>query len=430
MSAYQSSTTSSEQPNTIRLKLSMKNETGSLLKVLKLLSSELSINISQIESIPGAKKSHCLIFIDFIQTQQFEDIKLFESELRSKLPDDQQLQVWLIPWFPRSIEQLDLFNNKTLDFSSELDNDHPGFSDQKYRARRKEIVEFAKKYKYAQTIPKIEYTQEENETWGVVYQRLKSLFDTHACKQHIECFEKLEKAGVYSAQEIPQLEEVSQFLRSQTGFSLRPVQGLLSPRDFLNGLAFKVFHATQYIRHSSKPLYTPEPDVCHELLGHVPLFADPEFADFSQQIGLASLGASENDITRLATCYWFTVEFGLCKENSSLRAFGAGLLSSVGELQYSLTDKPKLLPFDPTVAAQTTYITTAMQPLYFVAESFEASTHQMKQFAATLDRPFDVLYSDSQQTVRTRIHPDFEKKIENGIRLDNLQSKVPPPAWC
>ena len=121
----------------------------------------------------------------------------------------------------------------------------------------------------------------------------------------------------------------------------------MTQREFLNSLAFKVFHSTQYIRHHSVPLYTPEPDIIHELLGHAPMFAHKDFADFSQEIGLASLGATERELARLAAIYWFTIEFGMCKEQGSLKAYGAGILSSVGELQYCLTDKPKYLPLDP-----------------------------------------------------------------------------------
>jgi phenylalanine-4-hydroxylase len=109
----------------------------------------------------------------------------------------------------------------------------------------------------------------------------------------------------------------------------------------LNGLAFKVFHSTQYIRHHSNPEYTPEPDIIHELVGHAPMFAHQDFADFSQEIGLASLGATEIELKRLAALYWFTIEFGMCLDkHGNKKAYGAGIMSSFGELEYCVTDKP------------------------------------------------------------------------------------------
>jgi phenylalanine-4-hydroxylase len=165
-----------------------------------------------------------------------------------------------------------------------------------------------------QQLPRIEYTPTEIETWKTVYNNLVPLYETHACREHRYVFPLLVRNCGYSPDAIPQLEDVSRFIKDCTGFTIRPVMGLLSSRDFLNGLAFRVFHSTQYIRHHSKPFYTPEPDVCHELLGHVPLYADSDFADFSQEIGLASLGATDEDLQKLATV----------SENFGVHCFGYG----------------------------------------------------------------------------------------------------------
>ena len=141
-------------------------------------------------------------------------------------------------------------------------------------------------------------------------------------------------------------------------------------------------------------------------MGHAPLFADSDFADFSQQVGLASLGASDEDIEKLVRLYWYTVEFGVCIQHDkdgvpSKKAFGAGLLSSFGELKYSIDaydektgQRPEYRTFDPEVACKHKYPITTYQPVYYVANSFESMKEQMRTFASTkLDRPFALRYN-------------------------------------
>ena len=306
-----------------------------------------------------------------------------------------------VPWFPRHPGELDRIANNTLEAGDALHADHPGFADRVYRSRRALVDRFARDHRHAGAFPVIEYTPRENATWCEIYQRLAALHENHACVEYRRALADLERHCGYGSEHIPQGRDVSAFLESRTGFRLRPVAGLLSPRDFLNGLAFRVFFATQYIRHYSKPFYTPEPDICHELIGHAPMFADPAFAELSQEIGLASLGAGDEDIERLARCYWHSVEFGLVRENGGRKAYGAGLLSSFGELEHacSRTSCATFADWDPGAAAKRGYPVTEYQPHYFVADSLHDATARMRAFCQSLPRPFYARYNPATERI-------------------------------
>ena len=305
-----------------------------------------------------------------------------------------------VPWFPREVGELDAVVNHTLDAGVALDADHPGFRDPDYRERRAAIDRLAREYRHGGDFPVVDYTPDEDATWREVYQRLAPLHQAHACAAYRRSLAELTRDCAYG-EHIPQGRDVSAFLAARTGFRLRPVAGLLRPRDFLNGLAFRVFFATQYIRHGSKPFYTPEPDVCHELIGHAPMFADPDFADLSQEIGLASLGADDADVERLARCYWFSIEFGLLAEAGDIKAYGAGLLSSYGELEHACRDDSggRREPWDPVQAAERAYPVTEYQSGYFVAASLHDARTRMHEFCQNLARPFYARYHPATERI-------------------------------
>jgi len=378
---------------------------GALAEALKVFKNH-DVNLIHIESRSSARSEDAYEFMVEIDSASNGDVQVALDTIKDKshyfqviARDYKDQSADTIPWFPRQIKDLDQFANQILSYGSELDSDHPGFVDPVYRARRKYFADIAFNYKHGEEIPRVQYTPAEIKTWGTIYNKLKALYPTHACAEFNHILPLLEQNCAYSEDNIPQLEDVSNFLQGVTGFRLRPVAGLLSSRDFLAGLAYRVFHSTQYIRHSSKPLYTPEPDVCHELIGHVPLFADPSFAEFSQEIGLASLGASDEYIEKLATCYWYTIEFGICRQHGDLKAYGAGLLSSFGELEYCLTDKPDHREFDPAVTGLQKYPITEYQPVYFVTSSFEDAQRKMSDFAATIPKTFTARYNPYTQRI-------------------------------
>ncbi|XP_072448179.1 tryptophan 5-hydroxylase 1 isoform X1 [Chiloscyllium punctatum] len=395
---------------------SLKNEVGGLAKALKLFQ-EKHVNLVHIESRKSKRRnSEFEIFMDCDSNREQlnEIIQILKSHVNvvtlnppeNSYAHSGDVQIYSLnvdemetPWFPKKISDLDKCANRVLMYGSDLDADHPGFKDNVYRKRRKYFADLAMAYKHGEPIPRVEFTEEEVKTWGTVFRELTKLYPTHACREYLKNLPLLTKYCGYREDNIPQLEDVSRFLKERTGFTIRPVAGYLSPRDFLAGLAFRVFHCTQYVRHSSDPLYTPEPDTCHELMGHVPLLAEPSFAQFSQEIGLASLGASDEAVQKLATCYFFTVEFGLCKQDGQLRVYGAGLLSSVSELKYSLSGNSKVKPFDPKVTCKQECLITTFQDVYFVSESFEDAKEKMREFAKTIKRPFSVRYNPYTQTV-------------------------------
>lgn len=287
---------------------------------------------------------------------------------------------------PRSIQEVD--NGAVLGFSSDLSQDHPGFHDAAYKQRRVDICNLARLHRIGDPVPRIDYHPEEVAVWGTVLEQLEGLFPQHACREFLRCW------PLFNLQrdEVPQLEELSRVLQSTTGFTIRPVAGLLHPRDFLNGLAFKHFHSTQYMRHASKPNYTPEPDVVHEVIGHVPMLADPAFADLVHTIGVASLGADEKQLKHLVKLYWYTVEFGVVREGGEIKAFGAGILSSFGELRHMASGAAAFTPLDVFQPLPKMSYKDGYQPQYFFVDSFEEGAAQLKAYCRTLQQniPDDV----------------------------------------
>ncbi|MFK7916396.1 MAG: ACT domain-containing protein [Pseudomonadales bacterium] len=385
----------------VTLLLQLQDRPGALQRALKVFSDN-QVNLTQIESRP-AKNQRFDFYVDCEGQRGDRDIDAVIAALDGVAVKLLVLDHREVPWFPRQIEELDLIANNTLDAGTDLEADHPGFSDPEYRTRRANIDALARAHCQGQQIADVEYSAAEHDTWRTVYERLRVLHEQFACRQYRQILAELEQHCGYGDGQIPQARTINDYLQATTGFALRPVAGLLSSRDFLNGLAFRVFFCTQYIRHHSKPLYTPEPDVCHELIGHAPMFADPAFAELSAEIGLASLGASDAQIERLARCYWHSVEFGLVRESGTLKAYGAGLLSSFGELEYacseSLDGVPELREWDPAAAALQDFPITEYQPVYFVAPSLRSAREQMRSYCESLPRPFHAKLNSASSTI-------------------------------
>ena len=246
-----------------------------------------------------------------------------------------------------------------------LDPDHPGFRDPAYRERRDAIARLALDYREGDPPPPVDYTDSEHAVWSKVWENLEPLHRLRAVREWRQGAAELS----LDTRHVPQLAQVDEELKRVPGIQMLPVAGLISARGFLSALGRGVFLSTQYMRHHSMPLYTPEPDVIHELVGHATSFFDEDIVRLSRLFGAAALVADAETLVRIERMYWYTLEFGVAREDGDVKAYGAGLLSSYGELG-GFESRSKLLPFDLETISRTPYDPTSYQKVLFVAPSF------------------------------------------------------------
>lgn len=262
----------------------------------------------------------------------------------------------------------------------ELAASHPGFADPVYRARRNAIAALAVNHRRGEPIPVAEYTEQEHEVWALVSRELAIKHRKYATAEYLDAAARL---GL-PADRIPQLQEVGELLQPLTGFRYLPAAGLVPLRDFYGVLADGYFHSTQYIRHHSVPFYTPEPDVVHEVIGHANALASDRYAALYRLAGQAARRVeSEEALEFVSKVFWFTLEFGVMWERGELRAYGAGILSSYGEIEeFRGMD---IRPLDVAAMGTTDYDITQYQDVLFAAESLRHLEEVVGDFWATCD---------------------------------------------
>jgi len=260
----------------------------------------------------------------------------------------------------------------------ELPEDHPGFTDPAYRARRAAIAEVGRAHHRGDPIADVEYTPEEDEVWRVVSHELRRKHERYACR----AYRVGARAVTLPSERVPQLREVDERVHGLTGFHIEPVPGLVPTRQFYGALAERTFLSTQYIRHHSVPFYTPEPDIVHEIIGHANMLGNPVFADLYELAGQASLRAADRDeaLEQFSRVFWFTLEFGVVWEDGELRAYGAGLLSSYGEIEEFRS--AEIRPWDLEQMGTLDYDITRYQPVLFAAASFDQMVTDLGEFFA------------------------------------------------
>ncbi len=222
-----------------------------------------------------------------------------------------------------------------------------------------------------------EYSITDHSTWNTLYTRQLNLLQDHVCEEYLQGLEILH----LTPENIPNFQEMNRFLRAATGWEVVPVPGLIASVPFFTMLSNKQFPAGTFIRKPEQLDYLEEPDIFHDVFGHIPLLTNPSYADYMQAYGRAGLTAlNHRGIKFLARLNWYTIEFGLIKKNGGFKIYGAGIISSYGETNYVIHNASShFIEFDVERVLRTGYYIDDFQSTYFTIDSFKGLFEQMEK---------------------------------------------------
>jgi phenylalanine-4-hydroxylase len=213
-----------------------------------------------------------------------------------------------------------------------------------------------------------EYSPEQHAIWAELVTRRMPQLHQHACREYLDGFEQI---GLREDR-LPNLTDVSALLGPRTGWQSTPVSGFLPADAFFEMLAARMFPTTTWLRARESMEYTPEPDIFHDVFGHVPMHAHPVFANFLERYGKICVALSDPEaLERMGRLFWFTVEFGLIRQGGEIKVYGSGLISSHGECSRVLQGGCEVRDFDLDAVLNQRFETSEMQPVLFAVESFD-----------------------------------------------------------
>ncbi len=229
------------------------------------------------------------------------------------------------------------------------------------------------------------YQTEHFQVWKILFERQLQNLKNKGSREYLACLEQMKP--VLHSNKIPDFNDLNKLLSDQSGWQIEVVKGLIPVDDFFHLLSQKKFCSSTWVRQKSQLDYLEEPDMFHDIFGHIPLLLNREYSNFTLKLG--QLGVkykhSPEILLKLQRIYWFTIEFGLIKENNALKCYGAGLISSFGETNHVFTDRVNIEPFDILEVVEQEFVTDQIQNRYRLIESYEMLFNALEELETIME---------------------------------------------